>query len=116
MRSQRATPPLVLVRQELGLLGDHVHPDRTLRLAASARQAEIERLFDGSAPEAAGHDLALEHLKQRPRAAPRRVLLVVGGHVGWGHRAPVCLAALPYPHAPDRRVRHAAFHVGTRNG
>ena len=69
----RAQPPGVVVGQELGLHGGHVHLDRAVLLAALAGQAQVERVADlGGAPARGdrGVGVPLEHLEQQP-ARPR---------------------------------------------
>ena len=87
-------PALVVVREELGLVGGHVDVHRALGLASLARQAEVERLADRLALPALLHRVALEHLEEQVRPAAGRVHLLLGDHVARAHRPVLLLAAL----------------------
>src|SRR6185436_16384476 len=84
-------PSFIVVRQELGLVGGHVHVHRTIVLAPLARQAEIERVLDGFALPASGHHLAVHHFPEQPGPPAGGVLLLPRDHVAGTHG----LMALP---------------------
>ena len=85
---------LPVVGEELGLVGGHVDVGRAVALAALAGQAQVEGVLDLFAAPAVGDRgvaVAVEHLEQQPRPAPRRVLFLQGDLVGGAHhRAARC--------------------------
>ena len=98
-----AQPPLVVVRQELGLVRRHVDAHGAVLLAALARQAEVERLQHLVAlPQVdlgAGH-----HLEQDPRTAASAVLFLARDHEAGAHRSAGHVPALADAHTPNRGV------------
>ncbi len=107
----RPEPPLVVVREELGLVRGHVHVHRALGAAPLARQAEVERLLHGLALPAPLHRVALEHLEEQVGAAAGRVHLLLGHHVARAHGAVLFLAALADADAALGRVGEAPLVV-----
>ena len=85
----RARPPapqrLVVVVEELRLVGRHVDVDGTVVRAALARQAQVEGFSHLRGLPAVGDDLALQHLEQQSRPTARAVLLLAGDHVAGAH-------------------------------
>ena len=107
-RASGREPPLVVVREELGLVGGHVDVDRAFALAALAREAEVERVLDALvAASRLPSDFALQQLPQQMRAAARGVLLLARDHVARAHRAALVLAARADTDAAQRRAGEA---------
>src|SRR5579863_3645815 len=101
------------MREELGLVGRHVDVDRTIALAALARQAQVERLLHIFIAPAIGENVAVQHLPQLTSTAARRVFLFVGHHEAGTHGVVACslsllATALPYANATQGRMREAA--------
>src|SRR5205807_8353776 len=111
-----SNPLLVVVREELGLVGGHVDLDGAIALASFARETEIQRLPHVVVAPAARQRLAFEHLEEQPRASAARVLLVVRDAIARAHRAIVLAAALADAYATGRRKRKAAAIVRERGG
>jgi hypothetical protein len=59
------------MRHKLGLVGRHIDRDGAIAFAALAGKTEMERLPDLLALPAVLDNLALQHLKEQPRAAAR---------------------------------------------
>src|SRR6185437_16960099 len=70
-----AQTAFIMVSQELGFVGSHVHAYRALCFACFAGQAEIKSIFHVFALPAAVQRIALQHLKKQARPAARGVLL-----------------------------------------
>src|SRR5215203_770987 len=94
VRRPGARPALVVVVEKLGLVGGHVHPGGALRAARLAGQAEVEGFADLLAAPAVPDHAALQHLEEKARPAPGRVLLLAGRHEAGAHRAAPLAAAL----------------------
>ena len=90
---ERMNAPLVLLREELGLVSGHVDGDRALGLASLATEAEVEGLVDSLALKAFGAQCSGEHFPEQARTASCGVLLVAGGPVTGAHDAAVGLEA-----------------------
>src|SRR5690625_7150468 len=100
-------PALVVVVQELGLVGGHVDVHRAIALAALARQTQVQGVthFGGAPSVLDGRILVrAEYFEQQPRPASGGVLFLPGHHVGRTHR-PVLMASA---------VSVAAASLGTR--
>src|SRR5512142_1264669 len=96
-----------MVREELRLVRRHVNVQRTVTLAALARETQVERLVDALVGPAARDRIALHHLEQHPRAAARRVLLLARHAIARAHRAVLLAPALTHPEAAECRVCEA---------
>src|SRR5690606_25486698 len=108
-------PARVVVGEELGLVGGHVHPHRAVVLAALAGQAEVEGVVDGGGVPAVGDrgvGVAVQHLEQQPGAPAGGVLLLAGGPVGGAHDAALVAAALADADAAHHGPLEAALVVG----
>src|SRR5262249_38293186 len=90
---------------ELGFVGGHVNADRAFGFARLASKAKIECVLHIIALPAAVQWIALEHFKQQPRAASRRVLFFSRGHVAGTHSPAFFFAALAHAYAADRGLR-----------
>ena len=110
----RPDPAPVPLREELGLVGGHVDPDRAVALAALARQAQVQRLLDLRRPPSARDHLAGRHLEQQPGPPAGRVHLLAGGAVARTHHSAVLGDALPDAEAPPGRPGERAAVVGER--
>ncbi len=84
---ERMETALVLLGEELGFVGGHVHRDRALGLAGFATEAKVEGLVNSLALEAFGAQRSGEHLPQKAGAAAGGVLLVAGGAIAGAHDA-----------------------------
>ena len=96
MGERPQTSPVVVV-QELGLVGGHVHARRALRDAAATGEAEVERLAHLPGPPALLGQAAGHHLLEEPGAATGGVLLLARGPEARAHE----LGALRGDAAPD---------------
>ncbi|PSK58166.1 hypothetical protein B0E53_06977 [Micromonospora sp. MH33] len=109
-------PAGVVVGQELGLVGGHVHVHRAVRLAALARQAQVERvphrLGTPAVADRAAPGGPVEHLEQQAGPAAGGVLLLPRDHVGGAHDTAGVAAALADAHAAQHRLAEAAAVVG----
>lgn len=99
---------LVVVGEGLGLVRRHVDVDGAVHLAPLAREAQVERLLDALVPPTVGDDVGFEHLEQDARPPPRRVPLVLRGHVARAHGAALAAAAEAHTDASQRRLGEAA--------
>src|SRR5215475_188003 len=106
--ADRPKPTLVIVRQELGLVGRQIDRHRALGLAALARQAQVERLFDFLAAPAIPDNLALGHLPQQVGATAGRVLFLAGYPKARAHDAAFVVSARAYSDAAQGGVCQAA--------
>src|SRR5687767_9479736 len=102
--------PLVVVSEELGLVGGHVNADRAFRFAGFARETQVERMFDLVTLPSRGDRLTTQHLEQQVRTTPGRVLFIARDHVARAHRAGISLATLPDADTAQRRSCDAALH------
>ncbi len=91
--AQRVQAALVALRQELRLVGGHVHLDRTLGFAGFATEAEVQGLVDGVALETFVAEGSGEHLPKEMGAAAGGVLLLAGGAIAGAHDAALRVAA-----------------------
>ncbi len=107
----RAQPALVVVREELGLVGRHVDVDRALVLAGLAGQAQLEGLGDVVVAPTA-ELVPAEHLEEHPGPSPGGVLLLPGRHVAGAHAAGVDVAALPDADAAGGGLAEVVVVVG----
>ena len=82
---ERARCVLVVVGEELGLVGGHVDADGALALAGFAGEAEVERFPDLLVLPVVGEDLALHQLPEQMGAAAGGVQLFAGGHEAGTH-------------------------------
>ena len=78
IRERRTGPSLIVVMEELGLVGGEIDPGRAVAFASFARQAEVEGLAHLVAPPTVREDVPGEHLEQQAGAAPGRMLLLTG--------------------------------------
>ena len=108
-------PVLVVVGQELGLVGGHVHVDRAVALAALAGQAQVEGVANGCRAPAVGDRavrVVVEHLEQQTRPAAGGVLLFAGCAVGGTHDSAGVATALSDTDAAQHGTVEAAVVVG----
>src|SRR5204863_6607086 len=89
----------VVMGEELRLVSRHVDVDRTLALAAFAREAQIQRLVHSLVPPAALKGVALHHLEQQPGASAGGMLLLARDHVAGAHHAAALTTAVSDAHA-----------------
>jgi hypothetical protein len=108
IRMARAQTPRVIVREELRLVGGHVHVHRAVALAPLAGEAEVERVFHGFAPPSICKHLALNHLEEEPRPAARGVFLFARHHEARTHCCALEPAARTHTDTAQRRPREAA--------
>ena len=92
----------VIMREKFRLVSRHVHVHRAIRLAAFAREAQIQTLFDFFAFPAVVNDFALQHFKQHVRAAARRMFFLARDHVTRAHRAAFAATAFADADAAQR--------------
>src|SRR6185503_13834534 len=90
---------LVVMREELGLVGGHVGVRGAVARAALAGEAPLEGLAHVVAAPAFGDELAAQHLLQQPRAAARGVALLARAAVARAHGAALRRAALAHADA-----------------
>ena len=83
--AQGAVAALVVVGEELGLVGGHVDGDGALALAGLAGEAEVEGLLDLLVLPLVGEDFALHQLPEQVGAAAGGVELFAGGHEAGTH-------------------------------
>ena len=98
----------VVVGEELGLVGGHVHIGRTVGLTSFAGQAQVECFADLARAPAVGDRavvMAVEHFEQQPRPAARGVLLLAGDLIGRAHHLALVGAVLTAPADADAPVR-----------
>src|SRR6185369_7001463 len=95
----RPEPALVVVGEELGLVGRHVDLHRAFPLARLAGEAEVERLLDLPVAPAAPERIPFQHLEEQAGPAAGRVLLLPGHPVARAHGAGVLLPAVAHPYA-----------------
>ncbi len=109
-----AQPAGVVVVEELGLVGGHVHLGRAVDGAALAREAQVQRIAHVAAAPGGRGRLALEHLDEQLRAATRRVPLVARDAERRAHRPGVIAQAAAHADAslgrPLERVPSAPEH------
>ena len=110
----RAHPPAVALREELGLVGGHVDPDRAVALAPLARQAQVQRLGHLVGLPAVLDHLAVRHLEQQPGASPRGVHLLARGPEARAHHPAVRGDALAHAQAAAGGAGEAAAVVRER--
>src|ERR1051326_399228 len=99
---ERAYAALVVVRQELGLVGRHVDVHRALPFAALAGKAQVERRLHLLLLPAAAKHFALHRFPEQAGPAASRVHLLAGRHVARAHHARF-LAAFADADAAQRR-------------
>src|ERR1700692_2895603 len=75
---ERARLPLVVMGEELRLVGGHVDRDWALALAGLATEAEIERLLDLLVPPLVRQDLTLHQLPEQMGPSARGMELLAG--------------------------------------
>src|SRR5215472_478255 len=105
--AQRPTPAVVIVRKKLRLISCDIHADRTIALAAFARQAEVQRrLHVRIVPPLADH-LASGHLPKQMGAATSGVFLVPDNTKARAHHSTFVLAAFPNSNTSQSGLRNA---------
>ena len=85
-RAQAARP---VVRQELRLVGRHVHVDGAVALQPLQARQRSSASRTSSLFQPSRDRLAAQHLEEQPRAAARGVLLLARDHEARAHRAAV---------------------------
>ena len=112
----RARLSLIVMREELRLVGCHINADGALRLTGLAGQAEVQCLLHLLALPSSRNRFPAEHLKEQVSPAAGRMLLLTGHHVARTHGALVCLPALADAHAAKRGARNAALDRQRKKG
>ena len=88
------------MREEFGLIGGHIDVDRAVALAALAREAQVERLFDVLILPPVLQRILFEHLEEQSRASTRGMHLLSRDHETRAHRAVLEPAAFSDADAP----------------
>src|SRR5580693_2830404 len=96
------------MRQELGLIGGHIHSDGTIAFATFTGKAEVDRVLDVFVAPTTADDVALGHFPEQVGASTGRVLLFAGHSEAWTHYAALVVTAFSHSHAAERGLRQAA--------
>ena len=116
MRGRTNALPVVVV-QELGLVGGHVHVDGAVAQATLAGQAQVEAFADRFRPPSVGDELPVGHLEQQVRAPPGGVLFFLGDLVAGAHDPrPLLAATLTDPCAAAQGLGEVPLVLGVGHG
>lgn len=104
----RSQPLVIIMRKKFCLIGCHVYLQRTVPLAAFARQTEIKSFPHKIVAPAVLERIAVEHFKEQMRAAPGRMHLFPRDTIARTHRAYSLAPAFPNADATLGRAREAS--------